>query len=74
MWVLEGAEAKAARESRGDDAPIRLTHVLLYLPGSDGTPRAFLLEEVKDYDKPHPPNLKVVVDNEKKSTKEDAPF
>ena len=37
------------------------------------TPRAFLLEKVKDYDKP-PPNLKVVVDNEKKSPPEDEPF
>jgi hypothetical protein len=36
------------------------------------TPRAFLLEEVKDYDKP--PNLKVVVDNEKKSPPKDVPF
>ena len=70
--VLEGAGAKVARESRGENEPIRLTHVLLYAPGSDMTPRSFLLEEVKDYDKPHPPILKVVVDNEKKS--EDGPF
>ena len=74
MRVLEGAKAKAARESRGENAPIRLTHVLIYSPGSDMTLRAFLLEEVKDYDKPHPPNLKVVVDNEKQSTPEDGPF
>jgi hypothetical protein len=72
MRVLEGAKAKAARESRGENAPIQLTHVLIYSPGSDMTPRAFLLEEVKDYDKP--PNLKVVVDNEKKSPPKDVPF
>jgi hypothetical protein len=86
MRVLEGANAKAARErlnefvaaarkKRGDDVPVQVTDVLIWQSGSDSAHRWFVYRSVKEYDGADPPsNLKVAVDNTKVDHDDDGPF